>query len=62
MENHEEIMVSICVVTYNQAKFIRNCLDSILSQKVNFIFEVIVSDDVSIDDTSTILEQYQDQI
>lgn len=61
MKNHEKIMVSICVVTYNQAKFIRNCLDSILNQKVNFIFEVIVSDDVSTDDTSTILEQYQNQ-
>lgn len=61
IKNHEEIMVSICVVTYNQAEFIRNCLDSILNQKVNFIFEVIVSDDVSTDDTSTILEQYQNQ-
>lgn len=50
--------VSVCVVTYNQEKYIRQCLQSILDQKVNFEFEVIVADDFSTDGTRDILNEF----
>ena len=51
--------VSVCVTTYNQEKYIRKCLDSILSQKTSFNFEIIVHDDASQDATPAIIIEYQ---
>lgn len=53
--------VSVCVVTYNQENFIETCLCSILEQKVNFPFEVIISDDASTDGTVAILKKFRAQ-
>lgn len=54
--------ISICMATYNGAKYIREQVDSILSQefRVNkdVEMELIVSDDHSSDDTVAILESY----
>lgn len=50
--------VSVCVVTYNQEKYINECLQSILDQKTDFLFEVIVSDDCSTDGTALIIEEF----
>ena len=33
------IMVTVCVITYNHEKYIRQCLNSIVEQKTNFKFE-----------------------
>ena len=50
--------VTVCVVTYNQEKYIAQCLQSIVDQKTNFEFEVIVSDDCSTDKTRKIIEEF----
>jgi len=50
--------VSVCVVTYNQEKYIRQCLQSIVDQVTNFDFEVIVADDFSTDDTRKIVKEF----
>lgn len=50
--------VSICTITYNQEKFISQAIESFLSQKTNFDFEIIVSDDASTDNTKEILKSY----
>src|SRR4051812_33860573 len=47
--------VSVCVITHNHAKFIGQCLQSILDQAVSFDFEVIVGDDASTDGTRDIV-------
>ena len=47
----EEIKVSVCVITYNQDQYISKCLDSLISQKVDFSFEIIVGDDCSTDNS-----------
>jgi glycosyltransferase involved in cell wall biosynthesis len=47
--------VSVCVVTYNQEKYIAQCLQSLVDQETDFPFEVIVSDDCSTDGTSDIV-------
>lgn len=53
--------VSVGIITYNQASYIRQCLDSILMQSVNFRYEIIVGDDASTDGTQTILREYQNK-
>lgn len=49
--NTEKIKVSVIVITYNQHKYIKKALDSILEQKTTFDFEVLVGDDASTDGT-----------
>lgn len=53
--------VSVCVVTYNQEKYIRQCLQSIVDQVSDFEFEVIVGDDCSTDGTRAIVQEFADK-
>lgn len=50
--------VSIVIPVYNSGSLIKRCLDSILSQKGNFIYEVLLVDDGSTDNSSEIIEEY----
>lgn len=59
MKSSIKMKVSVCIVTYNHAKFVRQTLDSVLSQQTTFDFEVIVGDDLSKDNTREILAEYQ---
>ncbi|MEY8688679.1 MAG: glycosyltransferase family 2 protein [Leptothrix sp. (in: b-proteobacteria)] len=56
---HSSPKVSVCVVTYNQKEYIKQCLQSIIDQTTNFHFEVIVSDDSSTDGTAEIAQSFQ---
>ena len=51
--------VSVCIFSFNHEKYISRTIDSILSQKTNFNFEIIVGDDFSKDSTRSILNNYQ---
>lgn len=53
--------VSVCVMTYNQEKYIRQCLQSIVDQETDFDFEVIVGDDCSTDGTRAIVQEFADK-
>ena len=50
--------LSIGILTYNQEKYIRQCLDSVLMQKVAFDYEIVVGDDASTDGTQDVLCDY----
>jgi len=52
-------MVSVCVVTYNHEKFIKETLDSILSQNTDFCFDIVIGEDCSLDHTREIIIKYQ---
>ena len=52
--------VSICIITYKNANFIDNCLESIVSQVVNFDYEIIIGEDHSKDETAQIVKKYAD--
>jgi glycosyltransferase involved in cell wall biosynthesis len=52
-----QIPVSVCIPTYNGAKYLRECLDSVLSQTLTN-FEVLIIDDQSSDTTLSIAEEY----
>ena len=61
MKSKSDILLSVCVRTHNQERFIREALDSVLCQKTTFPFEIIISDDASSDGTVAILQEYHKQ-
>ena len=52
-------MISILVCTYNQEKYLAQTLDSILMQKCDDAFEILIGDDCSTDGTGKIADEYQ---
>lgn len=54
-------LVSVIVLTYDHSPFIRECLDSILGQDIDFRYEVLVGDDASADGTSEIVRWYAEK-
>ena len=58
--------VSVLVITYNHEKFIAQALDSVLMQETDFIYEIIVGEDCSSDQTRKIVlaygEKYPDKV
>jgi len=53
--------VSVCVVTYNQEKYITECLQSVVDQETDFDFEVLVGDDCSTDGTRRIVQEFAEK-
>ncbi|AWM13035.1 hypothetical protein DI487_03590 [Flavobacterium sediminis] len=58
---HEIPMVSICCLTYNHEKYVKQALDGFLMQKTNFPFEIVIHDDASTDNTANIIREYADK-
>jgi GT2 family glycosyltransferase len=56
------MQLSIIIVNYNTQTLLRQCLDSVYSQKVNFDFEVIVVDNNSKDNSLDMLNKYFTQV
>lgn len=52
-------MISILVCTYNQEKYLAQALDSILMQKCDEPYEILIGDDCSTDNTGKIADDYQ---
>lgn len=52
-------LLSICIITYNQERYIRQAIDSVLMQDVSFDWQLIVADDCSTDSTRDILREYK---
>lgn len=57
----ETPLLSVCVICYNQAAYIRQAIDSVIKQKVNFSIGVIIADDCSTDGTREIVLDYQNR-
>ncbi len=51
-------VLSVCLITYNHAKFIREAIEGVLMQEVDFSWELIIADDFSTDGTREILIEY----
>ncbi len=54
-------LLSVCIITYNHAQYIRKCLDTVLEQRVNFQWQIIIADDCSTDGTQEILLEYKEK-
>lgn len=52
-------LVSIVCITFNQEKYIAQCLDGLVMQKTDFPLEILVHDDASTDSTSKIILGYK---
>ena len=50
--------VSICIITYNKRPYIREAIESILTQKTTCRYEIVIGDNASTDGTTDILEDY----
>lgn len=59
MKSQSNISVALC--TYNGEKYLREQLESILSQKIP-VNEIVVCDDCSTDETLSILNQYKEKL
>ncbi len=59
MTQNEKIKVSVLLITYNQEQYIQQAIDSILMQKTNFFFEVLIGEDCSQDNTQIIVQSYK---
>lgn len=57
--NNEKIAVSINCPVFNHEKYLRRCLDSLLMQKTNFKYEILVHDDASTDGSTDIIREYE---
>lgn len=50
--------VSICCITFNQVKYIKNTLEGFISQKTDFPVEILIHDDASSDGTKEVILEY----
>lgn len=53
------IDISIVIPVYNAGKFIHVCLESIIAQKGDFSYEIILVDDGSTDDSVEVIRRYE---
>jgi glycosyltransferase involved in cell wall biosynthesis len=57
----ESVCVSVIIITYNQRQFIEQAVSSVLMQRTNFPFEILIGDDASTDGTVEILKALQEK-
>jgi glycosyltransferase involved in cell wall biosynthesis len=57
----EPLPLSIALITYNHKNYIEKAIDSILKQRTNFRFEIIIGEDCSVDGTREIVFEFQNK-
>jgi len=58
MKNNQ-FCVAVCIVTYNQEKYIAQALESVLAQRTDFDVAIFIGNDCSTDKTLTVCAEYQ---
>ena len=61
MNNDNPILVAIKCLVYNHEPYLRDCLEGFVMQKTNFRFVAVVHDDVSTDNSATIIREYAEK-
>lgn len=59
MLSSENPLVSIVCETFNHEKYVRDCIEGFLRQKVKFAYEILIHDDASSDNTQAIIHEYE---
>ncbi|GGC83848.1 glycosyltransferase [Undibacterium terreum] len=57
----ERLKISVCIVTYNHAAYIHDCLSSVLAQHVDAELEILVGDDCSSDETRLLIREFSEK-
>src|SRR5690554_5069147 len=60
-DRSENVVVSVVMPTYNHEKYIRQAIEGVLMQDTDFLFELIIVEDCSTDDTKWIALEYADK-
>ena len=61
MINKRINIVSVFILVYNQELYIKQTIQSILDQKTNFDFNLVIGEDCSTDNTLKILNDFKDK-
>lgn len=59
--NINQPIVSVCMITYNQEKYIAKAMESVIMQKTNFDYELVIGEDCSEDRTREICRNYKNK-
>ena len=51
-------MIAVCIVTYNQAQYIEQAIESVMAQECDEPIRIYIGDDASSDNTQAICERY----
>ena len=54
-----DIILSVVIISYNQEKYIRDAIESVINQKTKYKYEILLADDCSPDNTNIILKEYE---
>ena len=54
-----DIILSVAILSYNQEKYIGQAIESVLNQKTNYKYEILLADDCSSDKTLEIMKKYE---
>ena len=57
----KDIIISVTLIVYNHEKYLRQAIDSILMQEVDFNYEILVGDDHSTDNSRDIILEYKNK-
>ena len=55
------IIVSVCMITYNHERYIRQAIEGVLKQKTTFSVELVISEDCGTDNTRKICLEYKEK-
>ncbi len=55
------LLISICTITYNHEKYISQAIESFLMQNTTFEYEIVIADDASQDNNQKIINKYQNE-
>ncbi|MCW3480621.1 glycosyltransferase family 2 protein [Neisseriaceae bacterium JH1-16] len=63
-KEHEDIVLSICIPTFNRARYLESLLGEVVAniQKLEFSYEILIGDNCSEDTTPHVVEGFQDRL
>lgn len=56
-----DTVCTVCLLAYNQERYIRKCMDSLIAQQTDFPYVILAHDDASTDATPEILKEYAER-